>query len=181
MLGKFRPKQCKIPPFTHKIAKIHSVGNNQHGEKKNLPSTLSSYNLATGLLVFIHMRWQRSSHSVDISILTTFGLKFKKDVLLGPSKLCYIHLDSRIFCSKTFSLHVYVYVCLVKCTCMNAGACRVQKRALDPLQSELQEVDLSHITWLLGTELGSFTKPTQALHWASILPAPCSLVLKNIN
>lgn len=44
---------------------------------------------------------------------------------------------------------------------MSAGVHRDQERALDPLKLELQ-VSYDHLTWVLGTELGS-SERTSAL------------------
>lgn len=52
---------------------------------------------------------------------------------------------------------MYVYVCVCHLVCvyhMHAGGCKSQKRTLDPLELELQEV-VSHPMWVLGIQPGS--------------------------
>lgn len=50
-----------------------------------------------------------------------------------------------------------MYVCLCVCVYVQGskGACRGQKRALDPLELELQ-VTVGCLMWVLGTELCFF-------------------------
>lgn len=64
-----------------------------------------------------------------------------------------------------------VCMCVCGCACVSAVACRIQKRAPDSLELDLQAVAGSLI-WALGTELGSSVRLASALNPRAIFPVP---------
>ena len=76
-----------------------------------------------------------------------------------------IVLLTSIFNKVIYKLCVCVWEYMFAHMC--AGACRCQKRIWDPLNLESQ-VTVSHLTWVLGTKLGSSLRA--ALNcWATFL------------
>lgn len=56
-----------------------------------------------------------------------------------------------------------MYLCLYEYVHMSTGVSGVQKRHLIHRSGELQEV-VSHLTWVLGTELGSSGRAASAFN-----------------
>lgn len=72
-----------------------------------------------------------------------------------------------VFEDITFKILSYFKLCNAQCLwvggCVNAGACRDQKRMLDPLDLELQAPVMDQ-TWVLGTKLLSSARVISALY-----------------
>lgn len=86
------------------------------------------------------------------------------------------HLSLFLFFNLIF--YVCVYICAHACMSMcvwEDSACKVQKRALESLELELQ-IDMCCLIWVLGTNSGSLVEQW-ALLTAEPFPSPLTLFL----
>lgn len=74
-------------------------------------------------------------------------------------------------CQQIFKNLFYIWVYLIIYVNIGINAHEGQKKALDPLDQEWQGV-VSHLIWVLGTELGTYKRVASGLNYLAISIAP---------
>lgn len=74
----------------------------------------------------------------------------------------------RLFLLMCVCVCMCVHMCMYMCMCMCDNACGSQKRVLDPLELELQEV-VSHRLWVLGEQQVQLSSPLQKFLKSQVL------------